>query len=401
MVKKLAALLAFMLLPSLAAWAHPNFQNPMWVEYSEHEITVKMHVSAKEVCTAVGIPIDGEGRVEKELVEDAASRHGDYVLSHFTLAGDGVDLKGSVTGISPPKAWEGGYDGVDRSHFIFNLAYPTASPVRRVSLSQRMMAEFSYAPGTPFNFSYMVRFGPQGQEAKDFGPLPQGGIFDFSTGIGTIPEEAAEPPRTSTDRFKSFLHDGILHVLHGYDHLLFATALVLALRSFWELFKIIGVFTLAHTITVTLSAYQIIRLPGWFPVEPLIAGSIVFVALENVLFPQGARGWRRTAITFMFGLVHGLGLAGAFVENLQGFSVGLIAWAIIGFCVGVEVGHLMIVGPLSFVMAGGRKLGHDRFSRGALRWGSVLVAVGGLYFFLNALGFLPESIAPDRLFGAQ
>ena len=93
----------------------------------------------------------------------------------------------------------------------------------------------------------------------------------------------------------TFFTFGVKHVLEGWDHLLFATALVLALRGFWEVFKVIGVFTLAHSITVSLTVVRgAPLLPEWF-VEPCIAASIIFVALENIFLPGSAGSVRRLA----------------------------------------------------------------------------------------------------------
>ena len=143
--------------------------------------------------------------------------------------------------------------------------------------------------------------------------------------------------------------------MEGWDHLLFAAALVLGMRGFWEVFKVVGVFTLAHSITVSLTVWRgSALLPEWF-VEPCIAASIIFVALENIFFPGAAVSWRRLAVAFGFGLVHGMGLAGALLETLEGMAVAVKVWAVVVFCVGVEVGHLCVVAPLS----GGLKVGRD------------------------------------------
>lgn len=190
------------------------------------------------------------------------------------------------------------------------------------------------------------------------------------------------------DSVGSFFTHGITHVLEGWDHLLFASALVLALRNFWEVFKIIGVFTIAHSITVTITA--VTRTPILRPaiVEPIIAGSIIVVALENVFFPRSAASWRRLFMAFGFGLVHGMGLAGAFLDSLTDVSGGALAWAIAAFCIGVEVGHLCVVAPLSGVLKIGRDLGGERFREITLRYGSILIACGGAYYLAAALGWL-------------
>ena len=133
----------------------------------------------------------------------------------------------------------------------------------------------------------------------------------------------------------TFFTFGVKHVLEGWDHLLFASALVLALRGFWEVFKVIGVFTLAHSITVSLTVVRgAPLLPEWF-VEPCIAASIIFVALENIFLPGSAGSVRRLAVAFIFGLVHGMGLAGALLETLSDMSGAVVVWAVVlgvGLC---------------------------------------------------------------------
>ncbi len=93
----------------------------------------------------------------------------------------------------------------------------------------------------------------------------------------------------SESLFKAFFYQGIRHILTGYDHLLFVTALVLAATTLWDLIKVVSAFTLAHTITLTLTALNLIRLPETV-VEPLIAASIVFVAIQNVFWRTPSQG---------------------------------------------------------------------------------------------------------------
>ena len=83
---------------------------------------------------------------------------------------------------------------------------------------------------------------------------------------------------------------GIEHILTGYDHLLFITALVLAAGSFWDLVKVVTAFTLAHTITLTLSVLNIVTLRSAI-VEPMIAASIICVAVQNIFWPERSSGW--------------------------------------------------------------------------------------------------------------
>ena len=188
----------------------------------------------------------------------------------------------------------------------------------------------------------------------------------------------------------SFLNHGVHHVLMGWDHLLFAAALVLALTSFWEVFKVIGVFTVAHSITVTVTALRGQPLLAREIVEPVIAASIIVVAVENMVRREPKLSARRLGVAFVFGLVHGMGLGGALLENLKDLPRETVGWGIAAFCVGVEVGHLCVVAPLSGVLKIGRDAGGKRFQSGVLRWGSAVIALGGAWYLAAALGWLPS-----------
>lgn len=195
-----------------------------------------------------------------------------------------------------------------------------------------------------------------------------------------------------SDFVGTFLTSGIHHVLTGLDHLLFASALVLALTGFWEVFKIVGIFTVAHSISVVATALHGSQLmPSWF-VEPVIGGSIVFVALENILRRRIALNPPRIIVVFLLGLVHGMGFGGALLDDLQGIEGNAAAWAIAAFCIGVEAGHLCVVAPLSGVLKIGRDAGGEQFRPFVLKWGSALIALGGCYYFgfavLRALGWV-------------
>jgi hypothetical protein len=187
------------------------------------------------------------------------------------------------------------------------------------------------------------------------------------------------------DSIGSFLKHGIHHVLEGWDHLLFAAALVLALKSFWEVFKIIGIFTIAHSITVTITGLRGAPLLPPSIVEPIIAASIIFVAVENLMRKDSALSKQRLAVAFGFGLVHGMGLGGALLENLKDLPGNAVGWAIAAFCVGVEIGHLCVVAPLSGVLKVGNDMSGNRFRSAALVGGSVLIAAGGAYYLWAAL----------------
>ena len=138
-----------------------------------------------------------------------------------------------------------------------------------------------------------------------------------------------------------FVKLGVGHILGGIDHLLFVFCLVIPFRRFRDLVLIVTAFTVAHSITLVSAALGIAPDALWFPplIETLIAASIVYMALENIV---GARLQRRWLIAFAFGLVHGFGFAFALRESLQ-FAGSHLAISLFTFNLGVEIGQILVL----------------------------------------------------------
>jgi hypothetical protein len=148
---------------------------------------------------------------------------------------------------------------------------------------------------------------------------------------------------------------GFFHILDGPDHLLFLLCLVLPCRKLRPLVLVVTSFTVAHSITLIGSAFSLAPDALWFPplVETLIATSIVYMALENVLLAlpgaesRGAelaarREQGRYLITFAFGLVHGFGFSFALRETMQ-FAGSHLLMSLLSFNLGVEVGQILVL----------------------------------------------------------
>jgi hypothetical protein len=142
----------------------------------------------------------------------------------------------------------------------------------------------------------------------------------------------------------SFVRLGFLHILEGTDHLLFLFCLIIPFRRFRELVLLVTAFTVAHSVTLVASAYGVAPDALWFPplVETLIATSIVYMALENIV---GGAVRRRWLITFGFGLVHGFGFSFALRETLQ-FAGSHLLTSLLAFNLGVELGQLLVLALL-------------------------------------------------------
>jgi hypothetical protein len=139
----------------------------------------------------------------------------------------------------------------------------------------------------------------------------------------------------------SFVKLGFGHILSGLDHLLFLLCLVIPFRRIRPLVAIVTAFTVAHSITLLASAAGFAPDALWFPplIEVLIAASIVYMALENII---GAKLERRWLVAFGFGLVHGFGFSFALRESLQFAGVHLVT-SLVSFNVGVELGQLAVL----------------------------------------------------------
>ena len=175
-----------------------------------------------------------------------------------------------------------------------------------------------------------------------------------------------------------YLRLGVEHILFGIDHLLFVLGLILLVGDVRLLVKTITAFTVAHSITLGLATLGVVRVPQ-APVEAVIALSIVFLASELVRQGRGETGWtarRPWLVAFVFGLLHGLGFAGALSE--VGLPPGDIPAALFLFNVGVEVGQLAFVAAALVLIAAARRL-----SRPAWRWleGVPAYAIGSVATF--------------------
>jgi hypothetical protein len=142
----------------------------------------------------------------------------------------------------------------------------------------------------------------------------------------------------------TFVRGGFLHILSGLDHLLFLACLVIPIRSVRALIPVVTAFTVAHSITLIASAYDIAPAALWFPaaIETLIALSIVYMAIENIVAATLRRRW---IIAFAFGLIHGFGFSFALRQTLQLAGDHLLT-SLLSFNIGVELGQIAVLAVL-------------------------------------------------------
>lgn len=202
---------------------------------------------------------------------------------------------------------------------------------------------------------------------------------------------------TGWETFARYIPIGFDHIVpKGLDHILFVLGLFFLSARMRPLLTQVSLFTLAHTITLALAALGIVVIPGSI-VEPLIAASIVYVAVENIFMSHLSR-WR-PYIVFGFGLLHGLGFASVLAEF--GLPENTFVPALIGFNVGVEVGQLAVISVMFLCVWQALRVdrGRNEVSQGFVLYG-VLIAASAALIWLNPTMISAAIEAPTWLFGA-
>jgi len=182
-----------------------------------------------------------------------------------------------------------------------------------------------------------------------------------------------------TSRFLEFFLLGIRHIVTGYDHLLFLFGLLIVCRGIRSALLLITCFTLAHSLTLVLSTFGLVNLPSRW-VEAIIAASILYVGIENLVRRDGIlRG--RWLLTFVFGLIHGLGFAGVLHELGIAQSGKAALLPLVAFNSGVEAGQLAIAAVVLPIIWKLRE--RPAFLRVGVPACSIIVAAAGAYWLME------------------
>lgn len=182
---------------------------------------------------------------------------------------------------------------------------------------------------------------------------------------------------TASAVIPEFFLIGFTHILPGgLDHILFILGLFFLTRSFTALLLQMTLFTLAHSLSMSLSIYGVLSVPTQ-AVEIAIALSIAFIAIEN-LFHDHLSRWRSWMV-FGFGLIHGLGFAHSFEQKLV--ASGDFLTALFSFNLGIELGQLAVVGIAYAVVAAWWN--HERYRATIARPASAVIAASGLYWVVE------------------
>jgi hydrogenase/urease accessory protein HupE len=297
------------LLLVLAAYAHDAGVSSSEISVHGRVVAVEINALARdyEKAAAVRISEAGSGLVNAVALAVMLPALLDYVRSHAQVLSDDV----------PCESDEGKARPAD-THVIVTFVWtcPNSGTLR-------------------YRLSLFRDVDPSAQHLVSL--ATEGGKQDLALDRNT-PEVAlvGEVP-SNFQVARHFLAAGIEHIFLGYDHIAFLIAIILWTSRLWPVVKAVTAFTLAHSITLSLAALDVVRIPAAI-VEPAIAASIVYVAVENFTTREAGKRWREA---FLFGLLHGFGFAGALEE--LGLPKAKLITALAAFNCGVEIGQVLIV----------------------------------------------------------
>lgn len=249
--------------------------------------------------------------------------------------------------------------------------------------------------GSDVTVGWVAAYGPlvvrQGEGDNTYDAFLEGGAVS-----APLPRDGVAD-RTILEAMANYVAVGFDHIVpKGLDHILFVLGLFFFSLHLRPILMQVTAFTVAHTLTLALATLDIVTVSSAV-VEPLIAATIVYVAVENVLRPK--LGWWRTAIVFAFGLLHGLGFAGALGE--WGLAPGHFLASLIAFNIGVELGQLFVIGCALVLiwaaarLAEGADLEADEVAAGAMpvmhrsvsMVGSLVIAIIGAWWTVERVFF--------------
>lgn len=352
--RALAVLMALFLLPA-PAMAHLMPFEQGTVNIVGNAVYVVMAVPA---VAFEGVDDDGDGQISPAEIGRHNAELSAQASDRLTMTDQGRPGQvGLISVISPQTGDEA---GAATSYVLILQETTFPAPPTRLAIK----ADFFRAPHDAGQITVRAKRGDE-REMVVLSARQQS--HTFFRGPGSV--------------FLDFVQTGLVHILSGYDHLLFLLTMVAAQGSARRWFGSITAFTVAHSVTLLLGSMGIVSIPSSV-VEPLIALSIAAMAAANLFSRGPGKPEFRLGLVFACGLLHGLG----FSSTLHDFGLGI--WRTIaslaGFNLGIEIGQALVLGALALVLYGSRRwrvrLGDA--PRLGLRLFSATALVGGLVLFV-------------------
>jgi hydrogenase/urease accessory protein HupE len=344
------------LLLARPAFAHDETVSTSDVVVDASGVTWKVDVGVAGLTRALHL---APNLTARDLVA-ATPAIGAYLAAALTVSLDGHLVTPRTGGLEP------GYDdpAADKlpTRALLTFRFPAAHPPARLQARVAFFAELT----RQHRAVVTVRWGAGVRQLVRLGAAEIDlQARDFAPGRLAVVRE--------------FLLWGTEHIFLGYDHIAFLIALLLVAAGWGELLKIVTSFTVAHSLTLLLSALDVVRIPSRLT-EVLIAASIVYVAAENLLPRRRGQRW---ILTFAFGLVHGLGFATELRQRLATLAGGVLL-PVVSFNLGVELGQMAIVVALFPLLSAVRRAG-ERPRVLMVRWGSAAILLLGLGWLIERL----------------
>ena len=341
--------------------AHKPSDSYLAFEIDGNRITGQWDIALRDFEYAIGLDANGDGEITWGEVR---ARHADiaaYALARLSLRVDGRPCELQPEAHLIDDHSDGAYEVLK-----FSAACPPAATgPQAIDIDYSLFFDFDA------QHEGLLRLVSDGATTT--------GIFsaDRRTQHFTLREISA------AGQFLAFARQGVWHIWIGFDHILFLLSLLLPAvlaysgrrwqpvdrfrPAFWDVVRVVTSFTVAHSITLSLAALEVITLPSRL-VESTIALSVVLAALNNVRPVIEERRW---LMAFVFGLIHGFGFASVLAD--LGLPRNALLLALVGFNLGVEGGQMAIVAtflPLAFLLRA-----TPLYRRGIMTGGSVLIAM--------------------------
>ena len=353
-IRRLCAVLGLLLVP-MAVSAHPAPFSYVDLQVTRDGIDAAVVMHAFDIAHDLGL--SSEDRVfDADFVQNNGAKLTAMVMSRFSLTVKGTEITPTPVDVSVVP---------DRRGARVRLHYTASNP----AVLQIRCALFPYDPSHQTFLNIYEGAQLTRQMILDAG---QTSVTHY---MGTTQGTLAV--------IKKFVLAGIEHIAIGPDHILFLVGLLLLGGSVAQLLKIVTSFTVAHSITLSLAALNVVS-PSTRLVEPAIALSIIYVGVDNLLVRPGSRD-TRVWIALTFGLIHGFGFASVLREmDLPRRALG---WSLFSFNLGVEIGQVCIVLLVASVLAWIAARSTTLRTRIAYA-GSIVVAAAGFVWFVQRVFFI-------------
>ena len=299
--------------------AHDVGLSTATVRLQTHQLQMVLAFALRETEQIVSLDADHDGRVTTNEFFAGRDNLAIHIAEKCLVRFDGADIK--------PDNVRCQLEEGDRADISVDFPAP-----RFHELEIKFPVIKQLAPGHRMFFSL---YNPAGDSVAERLLDAKNDSVSIEIGVPTGPAKDQSAPHSIVD----FLKLGVAHIGTGYDHLLFLFGLLIVTRTFKSAFAVITAFTLAHSITLAVASFDIFSLPARYT-EPLIAASIVYVGVENLLRRGDLKG--RWMLTFAFGLIHGFGFASVLRDLGVGSNGSGVAMPLFSFNLGVELGQITV-----------------------------------------------------------